>query len=155
MANALTAHQARVELLLAARRLGVGYEWSDATSDTTERRFNCAGSLCHRAGKLVLRPRRNGGCEVANLRHELAHAATDGADGTAEGTNPEFYRLETRLALRVGGLAGALEVVENHRADAMETYDPHSDRSYDRARRFDARHRRRAERVRAAMTTTP
>jgi hypothetical protein len=151
---ALTPHQARLELLLAARRLLGGYEWSTRDSHTSDARFNCDGALCHRKGKLVLRPRREGGCDLAGLRHELTHAATDGGeqDAPAEGVSPAFYRLETRLAGRVGGLEGALEVVENHRADAMETYDPHSDRAYARALRYQARHKRRAARIRALMS---
>lgn len=145
----LTDHQARLALLLIARREGIKIVRCDRRC--TDINFNARYAVCSRRGVLTLATGESRDrSDVDTLRHELVHALTDGGVDSWEGVDAAFSRWDRRLAFMVGGLAGLEVAVARHVEDACEAYDPQSDASYARGRRWAARHKARLERVRSA-----
>lgn len=149
----MTAHQARLALLLVARREGVEIRRHDRLC--TDMTFQARYALCTGRRRLTLATGESRNrASVDTLRHELAHALTDGGVDSWEGVDPEFCKWDRRLAYMVGGLPALETEVARHVSDCHEAYDPHSDASYARGRRWAALHQARLERVRAAMAAS-
>lgn len=147
---ALTDHQARLALLLAARAAGVKVAWDEKA------RFLDTGALCEaKPGALRLRPRRAGSAvDIAAEAHELAHAIGGGFEGR-EGAVETFCSAERRLAYLTGGLAALAVVVDQHRIDcvsgAEEADMADQPRRAARYGRLAAEHDARLARVRRAL----
>lgn len=150
----LTAHQARLALLLIARRQGVEIVRNDRRC--TDMPFQARYALCTAKRRLTLASGESRNrSDVDTLRHELVHALTDGGVDSWEGVDPDFCRWDRRLAYMVGGVEALQAEVARHASDCCEAYDPQSDASYERGQRWAARHRARLARIAATAAELP